>query len=213
MPTSATLSRYSFAFLILNALLVVAVAALRPVWARHPAQENAPPVPDAQVISVQVPLLPTEQSSAEQSTKTEQTSTEQSTTGQPAAPASLPDVPSISLQTPETSDTAPRASEPVNRMVMEEMLKVIQESRGELDVPPLQFPALTPKPGASSATKLDQLALRMKSVAAVTQSAQTLIREAQQLEASGQKKSAEQLIEHVQVLRGIVLQLSGDAEQ
>ncbi len=98
-------------------------------------------------------------------------------------------------------------------MVMDEILKTIQDSRGELDVPPLSYPPLQLSSGGtgnvgSSSVNLEELSHRMHSIAALTQSAETLIKEAQHLQAKGQSAAAKEVIEQVQILKSMVARLA-----
>ena len=180
MWTSATVTKTLFGFLLLNLVLVVTVALLRPVLAQQQPDEPVTATPEIHV---------------------------------PADPPSLPiqsdksTVPPVSM--PELSGESPAA--PANKMVLDEIRKVIQDGRGELDVPQLSYPALPFKSNsASNKTGLQQLSQRMKSIAQLTQSAQALVAEAQQLHAAGQVEAASALTEHVQTIRSIIVQLAAE---
>lgn len=188
MLTSAKLSKISFVALLINASLVMAVVALRPVFATGQSQEAMPVAPDVQVPADDSPEPQTTVNAAPAADNGSQ---------EPA----LPSIPAKSLQAPP---------EPANKMVVDEILKVIQDSRGELDVPPLSFPTLPTKPADAtrSSNPVDQLTQRLKSIAAITQSAQVLLKEAQLLQASGHMSEAHALIEHVQTLKSILVELA-----
>ncbi len=104
-------------------------------------------------------------------------------------------------------------------MVLDEIRKVIQDSHGELNVPPLSYPALplganrnaTQGSGTTGSGTLEDLALRMRSIAAITQSAQALIKEAQHHQAKGQVAVAGELLEQVRTLNALLSQLSADS--
>lgn len=195
MFNAAKLSKYSFRFLLANLLLVVGVAALRPVFAtQEPAQPNSgepevelpPPVKTADV-NPPPPAI--------------QTPVENGLLSDPIGGPAIP--PSVAGSTP-----------PINPMVLDEIRKVIQDSRGELDVPALSFPALPLGAGRRSTQgNLEELSHRLKSIASVTQSAQALVKEAQHLQSKGQANAAQELIEQVQTLRSILVQLAAESSQ
>lgn len=175
------ISRTLFSFLLVNLCLVVTVAILRPVLAVQQSGEIVTATPEVEV-PTDPPSLPSR------------------TTDAPVAPE---------ISMPNVSGVAPTA--PANKMVLDEILKVIQDGRGELEVPPLNYPALPIKSnGGSPKSELQQLSQRMKSIAQLTQSAQALIAEAQQLQATGQVNAASALTEHVQTLRSIIVQLAAE---
>ena len=180
MWKTAKISGISFSFLLLNLALVVTVAILRPVLAAQQSGETSV-TPEVEV-PADPPSLPA-----------------QATYNSAESAVSMPKV------------SAPGPATPPNQMVMDEILKVIQDGRGELDVPPLSYPNLPLKTYAGSASAdLQQLSQRMKSIAQLTQSAQALIAEAQQLKSAGQASAAQALTEHVQTLRSIIVQLAAE---
>ncbi len=96
-------------------------------------------------------------------------------------------------------------------MVLDEILKVIQDGREDLSVPKLDFPPLAPQAKSNSANSdIDQLSLRFKSLAEVTRTAQALLKEAEQLKAKGKVAAARDLTEHVRTLKSIIVQLAAD---
>lgn len=194
MFNPAKLSKFSFRFLLANLLLVVGVAALRPVLAtQEPAQPNSgePEVELPPPADIGTPATPKSQPFLENA----------------ASGESRPDTPFP----PPVTGSAPA---PINPMVLDEIRKVIQDNRGELDVPPLSFPALQLGAGRRSPQgNLEELSHRLKSIASVTQSAQALIKEAQHLQSKGQANAAQELIEQVQTLRSILVQLAADSSQ
>ena len=237
MTPSAKLSRISFYFLLINFVVIATASVLRPVFATQTADDK----PSGTNLEVQVPADPpslklpepnvTSQTVAPQTvapqttlvpsrapTASDATGALQST-GKSTVDSSTATTSPSSTDSPITTGQPTTTESPVasraNRMVMDELLKVIQDSHGALDVPPLSYAPLPLKSaGAGSAsTDLQQMQQRMKSIAAITQSAQILIKEAQQLHASGNANAARELTEHVQTLKNIILQLSAESAE
>lgn len=195
MFNPAKLSQFSFRFVVGNLLLVIGVAALRPVFATQEATQQQTPEPE-------VELPPPADPAAVDPLPPALPPSENAVLVDPIGGPAIP--PSAAGSTPA----------PINPMVLDEIRKVIQNSRGELDVPPLSYPALPLGAGRRSTQgNLEELAHRLKSIASVTQSAQALIKEAQYLQAKGQANAAQELIEQVQTLRSILVQLAADSSQ
>ena len=242
MTPSAKLSRISFYFLLINFVVIATASVLRPVFATQTADDKpsgtnlevqvpadppslklpepnvtsqtvAPQTVAPQTVAPQTTLVPSRAPTASDATGALQ-STGESTVDSSTATTSPGSTDSPITTGQPTTTESPVASR-ANRMVMDELLKVIQDSHGALDVPPLSYAPLPMKSAGAGSGSIDlqQMQQRMKSIAAITQSAQILIKEAQQLHASGNANAARELTEHVQTLKNIILQLSAESAE
>lgn len=203
MPVTAKLTKILFVFLFANAAIIITVAALRPVFGSYTTQ---PPVRDSSS-TTDTELSPPRVDDPPPQSNLQLGDVPALSQGTlPGAALTIP--PGASTQIPpslaETSTTPP------NAMVLDEMRKLIQEGRGQLDVPPLSFPALDLKTGTSATGgELEELALRMRSIGTLTQAAQSLIKEAQHLQSKGNTAAAADLVGHARVMKSVIGELSG----
>lgn len=195
---AARLRKYSLYFLLGNLLLVMAVAILRPATAGQQTSEAEPP-------DVEMPQEPQEQAN-----------------DGPALPSPSPTGTSALPASPAAPTPASAAAD---KMVYEEILKVIQNPNSDLNVPPLTYPTL-PLANAASAVKpatssdsgaasmpadLQLVEMRLKSIHTLTQSAQLLIKEASIQRAAGNVTMADALSNHAKSVRAMIAQLADDA--
>lgn len=193
MSKAAKLNRYYFYILATSILLVGGIAILRPVRAGQQADPRSVQ-PDVQVPADEV-ASPSEANS-------------------PLPTAEQSAANSIASSADAKGEAASPAGTAADQMVLDELLKVIQDPKSNLNVPPLSYPAsVSSKMAASqnasvSEDGLNQLELRWKSIRSLTESTQALIREIKALQAAGDSQDADVLKAHLQTLQAMISQMA-----